>query len=86
MSILLREVKCESSSSRQRDVMELMFTCDMVMSWSPCRLDGVVSCAEDVADPTGAARRLGSEKSGITLVRAAAAQQWVRITTIGREK
>ena len=63
MSILLREVKLESSSSRQQEVIELMFTCEMVISLSSMsELWGEVWCVgEDAEDPSVAARRPESE-------------------------
>ena len=74
MSMLFREVKCESSSSRQRDVIKLMFTCDTVMSLSPLgEPDDVDWCVDDAADPTEPARRPKPEGKEIVLVR-----QWRR--------
>ena len=80
MSMSFREAKCESSSSRQRDVIELIFTCETVMSVSPCSgwLDDVDRCDECSADPTEDARRTESGNGDIVITRqAAAAQQWV---------
>ena len=83
MSMSCRDVKYESSSSRQRDVIELIFTCAMVIGLSPVRVLGVaIGCVgdnddddDDVADPTEATRRPGSGKSEIVGARQVVAAQ-----------
>ena len=57
----LRRAKWDNSSSRQRDVTELIFTCDIVMSLLLWLLESESAELEeewcgDVADPTGATR------------------------------
>ena len=58
-SMSLSEEKIESSSSRQRDVIEFMFTCEMVMLWVLCppgELDDVDGCDVEAAELTEAVR------------------------------
>lgn len=71
MSMSLKDVKWESSSSLQREVIELMFTCEIVRS--PFRfdeLDAAVWCVSDeAADPSEAAPGPGSGENEMIPVR-----------------
>ena len=64
MSTSLRDEKWESSSSRPRDVIELMFTCEMMTCLVLPRLGDLDGVGADgrAADPTEAARLLGPEE------------------------
>ena len=68
MSMSLMAEKWESSSSRQRDVIELIFTCEMVML---CVLFPLRDLGDDdeAAEPTEAARRPGPGNDTGALVR-----------------
>ena len=85
MSISLRDVKRESSSSRQRDVIELIFTCDMVI-FLPVQSCAVLGCCEvdeGGDDPTEAVRLLEPAEQGEDRVlgKLLWAQQWVALNT-----
>ena len=71
MSMLWREEKKDSSSSRQRDVMEFIFTCEIVMFWLLPLLGCCDDSVEEDADPAEAARRPGPGESEIELSRRA---------------
>ena len=72
MSMSLRKEKCDSSSSRQRDVIELIFMCDMVMLLLLLLLESAEveeECSEGVADPAEVTRCLEPEGGRIMLSR-----------------